>query len=86
MAGSRKDRFAPRFHEIGNSGIGIDPGNLAQREGCQVSENGSGAHCEGETISDEGKWRGEEESIIKPKRRTRPSSLGGNRLMAEKTP
>ena len=41
----------------------------------QIGEIGSASRLENENISGDGKWRGEEESIIKPNRRAGSSSL-----------
>ena len=59
----------------GGSGIEINPENGVQIEEDQVSEMG-GSHLERETAPNEGRWREEEQSIIRPKRRAASGSVG----------
>ena len=71
----RKDRFASDLREIEISGVEIDPGNEAKREGDQISVIGAGFRLECETVQNEAGRRKKEESIIKPMRLAKASSL-----------
>ena len=53
----KKDRFASRRQEIGDSGGEIDQATEAQREEDHVSEIGTGSHSESEIVPDDGGYQ-----------------------------
>ena len=72
----RKGIFTAQFQEIGNSGVEINPENVARGASDQLSDMGDGTHFGREIVSNEERLPKKEESIIRPKRLANAGSLG----------